>query len=226
MRLYQTSKSVLSFRKEGVKSFLNGLTSNTMDAPRNAFLTIHGRIVATFDQLSISDDEVLIIVEKNFSDDILEHIDRYIKLGGVKVEPRELNVYFDLDGGYTPLPGEYAVEQKCGQLILTAQALDTNVSDEQFIWFRLAHNIPLQGMDYADEMILNVSLDEFVSFTKGCFLGQEPVAKVYNRSKPTWRLVVKRLDQCSEEEQLKLTSKAADPDTGLESGFVFERNQS
>ena len=72
--------------------------------------------------------------------------------------------------------------------------------------------------------MLNVSATELVSFTKGCFLGQEPASKVHNRSRPTWQLMVKYTHECSEEENNKMTSRVLDPDTNNMMGFVFVRN--
>ncbi|MBP9854467.1 MAG: hypothetical protein KBD53_06340 [Candidatus Omnitrophica bacterium] len=231
MKLYKTNKQALSIRKTDVKSFLNGLASNTMDDPRNAFLTIHGRIVVTFDQLQINDHEYLIVIEKQFVDDLLRHLDKFMKLGGVKVEQLNHNVYFDLENsaGNTHAcslrdKGDYCIEQKEGMLLITTRELKDNVSDEEFTAFRLDQHIPVQGIDFKDEMLLNVSTTEFVSFKKGCFLGQEPISKVYNRSKPTWRLVVKAFDDCTVEEQQKMTSAIIHPVTGRKTGFVFEKN--
>ena len=49
MRNARLDKIVLSI-KPNAETFLNGLTSNALDAPQNAFLNLHGRIIATFDQ--------------------------------------------------------------------------------------------------------------------------------------------------------------------------------
>jgi len=223
MRLYKTDKKVLSFQNNPA-AFLKGITSNTLEAPRNAFLDIHGKIVATFDQLKIADDEIWICLEAAFVPTVLTHIDKYVKLARVKVEAPDLNVYFDLDGNYDLKVEERMIPQKKGQLIITPHQMSAPVSEEEFTSFRLQHAIALHGQDYQDDFILNVSVNEFVSFTKGCFLGQEPVSKVYNRSKPTWRLVVKKGENCSEEERSKLTSPAPGPDGGV-SGFVFEKNE-
>lgn len=226
MKIYQTNKKVISFKGK-VESFLNGITSNTLDAPNNAFLTVHGRIVATFDQLKVEADEFWICIEAGYVNAVLEHIDRYVKLSGITVEQKKLNVYFDIQGDYKIQPGDHAiVGAYCNTplLVITPHELQTNISDREFALFRLKHNIPLHGVDYTDEMLLNVSEENFVSFTKGCFLGQEPIAKVHNRSKPTWKLVVKNEEDCSEEEKNKMTSKAIDPQSGKAMGFVFVKN--
>lgn len=209
MKLYRLNNTVLSFRNNPV-SFLNGLTTNDMTAPHNAFLNLHGRIIATFEQAKISDDEIWIVVANSAVEALTQHLERYVKLGGVKMQKRDDKVYFDLDNA--------------SHLVISQNEYPSNVSEEEFRLFRLKHNIPLHGVDYTDEMILNVGYD-FVSFTKGCYLGQEFVSKVHNRSKPTWKLVVKAEEDCSEEEKAKLTSKAFDPQTAKTLGFVFVKNE-
>ena len=75
---------------------------------------------------------------------------------------------------------------------------DSSVGDDEFTLFRLKHHVPLMGVDYqAEEFILNVDEYAYVSYTKGCFLGQEPVAKVHNRAQPSRRLVVQFEDESS-----------------------------
>lgn len=223
MGFFQTTKKVLSVSNQPEK-FLNGLTANSLDKPQNAFVNLHGRIIATFDQLKINDDKFLLVIEGNFVPVVLEHVDRYARLSHTKIQPENLTVYFDTSGSYRSGEGEFVIPQKAGQLVLTPKTLPVSVSEAEFNLFRLQNNIPFLGIDYKDEMLLNVSESDFVSFTKGCFLGQEPIAKVHHRSKPTWKLVTKYEDECSAEEKVKMTSKVYDPVTGKVLGFVFVAN--
>ena len=71
MKIYPLHKIVLSFR-QNPEPFLNGLTSNSMDKPQNAFVSIHGKIIATFDQVKISDEEIWILVEPDFVQAVLD----------------------------------------------------------------------------------------------------------------------------------------------------------
>ena len=96
MQLYKLNKTVLCI-KNNPSQFLSGLTSNTPEKPQNAFLNIHGRIIATFEQIKISDEEVWLIIEEKFIDCLLEHIDKYTKLSGVDVKPLQQYVYFDME---------------------------------------------------------------------------------------------------------------------------------
>lgn len=224
MGIYKTDKKVLEVRNNA-SAFLNGITSNTMGAPRNAFLNIHGRIIAVFDQTKVDEDTYWLIMENNCLQPVISHISRYAALSNAQVEELARKVYFDLDNSYSLQPDERAVEQKQGRLIISPRELNADVSEEEFKLFRLRHGIPRQGEDFHDEMILNVSVNEFVSFTKGCYLGQEPVSKVYNRSRPTWKLVVKKEKECNEAERQKMTSRCVDPESGETSGFVFVKNE-
>jgi folate-binding protein YgfZ len=189
MKLYKLPDTVLCI-KGNASQFLNGITSNTLDAPLNAFLNQHGRIIATFRQQIISDDEFLISVPTMAVDNLLKHLERYVKLSHVSIVPSDKSTFINLD---------------TIQTVWTSEHHANSISDEEFTLFRLNHNIPLMGVDYqAGEFILNVHEHDYVSYAKGCFLGQEPVAKVHNRAHPSRRLIVER-----------------DPATGRPKGFKF-----
>ncbi len=225
MKLYKTNKIVLRV-KNNASQFLNGLTANSLDKSNNAFLDIHGKIIATFDQVKTGEDEFWLLIERPFVEDVLQHLDRYTRLSKTVLEKKEqYHVFFDLEGSYRAGSGEIFIPQKKGQLIITTKELDTNVSNEEFTLFRIKNNIPIHGIDYKDEFLLNVSEVDFVSFTKGCFLGQEPVSKVHSRSKPSWKLMVKYEDECSEEEKAKMTSKVMEPRKKRYLGFIFVSNR-
>jgi len=206
MRSYKLPDTVLSI-KGNASGFLNGITSNTLDAPLNAFLNQHGRIIATFRQQMISVDEFLISVPSYTKEALLKHLERFIKLSHVSVSQGIPSSFIDLDNART---------------VWASDDHANSITDEAFTLFRLDHHIPLMGVDYqAEEFILNVHEFDYVSYTKGCFLGQEPVAKVHNRSKPSRKLEVVFEDQLPAEDAAKMTSKAADPASGRVRGFKF-----
>lgn len=211
MRLYKLDDTVFSVKGNAI-GFLNGITSNSPDAALNAFLNQHGRIIATFRQKIVSGDEILISVPSLAVDNLFKHLERYVKLSHVQIIPGNRVTCINLDTAQTV----WASEPPAG-----------DVSREEFTGFRLNKGIPLMGVDYqSDEFILNVSEYDYVSYTKGCFLGQEPVAKVHNRSQPSRKLIVEFEDQCASQDALKMTSQITDPDTGRVKGFVFVSNKS
>jgi folate-binding protein YgfZ len=210
MRLYKLKDTIVLHLQGNAAKFLNGLTTNTLDTPFNAFVNQHGRIVAVFRQHKVSDEEFFIAVPALAVEVLLKHLSMYAKISGTKIEITSNKAYIDVDSG---------------EWFFKPENLAPQVSEEEFVLYRLNNNLPLQGRDYqADEFILNVDSGQFVSFTKGCFLGQEPVSKVHNRSKPSRKLVVQSEDAVPPEERVSLTSKAKDPQTGTTRGFIFVRN--
>ncbi len=187
MQIYTLSgMSVLRVTNNPDK-LLNGITSNTLDASKNAFLDRFGKIIATVDQVKI-DEGVLLVVSSHCLQQLYSHVKSFLQLSDATIKATKYFVYFDLDSEYQIGNNEYSIPQSKGQLVLTEKKMENTVSDEEFTQFRLENNIPLHGVDYTNEMILNVS-PTFVSFTKGCYLGQEIVARVNYLGKPPKKLV-------------------------------------
>jgi folate-binding protein YgfZ len=176
---------VLRFSHQ-VDSLLSGLMSNSLDLPLNAFLDFAGRIIVVCSCLRNGKD-MLIVLGSKFEERLMEHLKKYLLLTGTKIKDESFFVYHDLEGGGT---GQYCIPQLEGQLILMNEQVASSVTKKEYMQFRLDHNLPIQGQDFDQEMILNVFGKSHVSFTKGCFLGQEIVARVKNLAKPPLQLVV------------------------------------
>jgi folate-binding protein YgfZ len=210
MKLYLCNKTILRFYPKG-PAFVNAYSTNTVEAPLNAFVDIAGKIVAVVHQHKLSDDEMHVIVETPFVDRLTGHLRTFLSLSETRVEPLEgKKVYWDLDAG---------------RLCVSDTALTTNVSEEEFTRYRLENAVPLQGIDFDEEMVLNIAGDGLISYTKGCYLGQEIVARVHYRGKPPKRLEIKRGSECSAEENDRMTSKVFDPVLGDSIGFVLTDNR-
>jgi folate-binding protein YgfZ len=184
MSLYALDYVILRFTGD-VKALLTGITSNTLDASQNAFLDRFGKIVAVIWQ-SWDKEDFLVVVGKDFVERMKKHMEPYLRLTGAVMTKTDMRVYWDLDGDYQ---AEYIITAKKGNIVLSHKEIEATVSKDAFLAFRLSESIPLQGIDYDQEMALNVS-EEFISFTKGCYLGQEVIARVKNLSKPPKKLVV------------------------------------
>lgn len=188
MRIIQCDKRAFLFSPEP-KDLLNGITSNKLEAPKNTLLTAQGKIIAICDQKQIDADTVMLIIDHIAVDTCREMFQKFAVFTKTKWQESDDNVYFDLDGDITPQENLVIIPQAQGQLIVGGQ-FDSTVSNDTFTQFRLDHNIPLHGTDFTDEMLLNVFPEDYASYTKGCFVGQEVIARVHNLSKPPRKLVV------------------------------------
>ena len=223
MRLFRLDRAVLKLSPKP-SSLLKEYSSNEPQAPHGAFLDLKGRIVATFDQVSLDADTSLLLVESPFVDRLKKHLKQYLFLCDATLEVESYNVYHDLDESYKPDAGEYLIPESEGQIILTQRELHAEVSSDQYTWYRLKHQLPLQGVDYDEELLLNLDEEKYVSFTKGCYLGQEIIARVHFRGKPPRKLVVCAQDECEPSLKDQMTSLSKDPDSGKTWGFVFVPN--
>ena len=223
MRSYKLDKAAFEFTGDP-ESLLKGITSNTLDAVKNAFLTAKGKIIATCDQKQFSPGRIVLLMERYGRDDFCKAIKPYLSLS--KATMRELpgEAAYDLDGQAVESDDLLCFEQNQGQIVFGGQ-FENSVSDEAFTAFRLEHNVPIHGVEYHDEMLLNVNDGDYVSYTKGCFVGQEVIARVHNLSKPPRKLLVRYEDECTDEQRERMTSKLIDSETGRVRGFVFVPNK-
>ncbi len=208
MALYALRKKILSFSPKPAE-FLQGLSSNVWDAPQNAFLDVRGRIVATADQQRVSDDEVWEAVEEPFAERLEKHLAKYLLVSETRVRQVEgVRAYFDLSDG---------------RVLFSRGDLRADATEEDFTRYRLDHRIPIQGKDYDEEMLLNLADERYVSYSKGCFLGQEIIARVHYRAKPPRRLAVVEAKE-GDPRVPRLTSRIFDPVRSIYRGFIFEEN--
>ena len=216
-------KKALWFRNRAAE-FLQAYTSNEPSSPRNAFLDIHGKIIALADQSLMSPEEVLVVIEKPFEERLRTHLARYQPLYGTEITAANHNLYFDLEAAYLPASDEIAIPQKKGQLILSPYLLPSSVSEEEFLLFRVKNGLPLQGIDFDRDLLLSIGDEDFVSYKKGCYLGQEIIARIHFRGKPPKKLVVRSQDSCTPEDRPRLTSAVRNPQDGKIYGFIMVQN--
>ncbi len=223
MRIYACkNKQVLRIRY-GANQFLHDYSTNALKYPHNAFVDNQGKIVAFFDQRVFSDNEIWVVMESQFVPRLMEHLKKYLYITNTTIQPiNGLNVYWDTENEAQWDHGGVFIPQRSGQLWLSPFQFASTISETEFKQFRVNNHIPLQGVDFDNEMILNVAGDERISYKKGCFLGQEIIARVHYKGKPPKKLVTKLAKDCSQEERQAMTSRVTDPASGEFFGFVFE----
>lgn len=191
-------RGVLQIEGEDKAAFLQGLITNDVNlitsthAIYAALLTPQGRFL--YDLFIIEkDDSYLLDVEMERLEALLKKLSLYKLRSQVTLKPRpDLNVYA-LWGGDVVLPENAYSDPRLAELGARMMgALPETATPQDYDLHRLILGIPEGGRDLIPEkaILLESGLDELnaISWTKGCYMGQELTARTKYRG-----LVRKRL---------------------------------
>lgn len=160
---------------------LQRLVSNDVlaaDSCEALLLTPKGRVIAPLLVWRRGDDDFLLLTEPELGPVVLEHLRRMRIASRCEIEPEEHTsaiVFGDAPGIPTNDYGTPAVE-----------AIDAGLDaepDEELERLRILARTPRWGREIDGGILpAEAGLDErAVSFTKGCYPGQEPLARLNNR---------------------------------------------
>ena len=187
-------KTVLKITGE-VKKLIFDISTNEAVNGKNALIDRFGKLIVLFDQAFV-DDYVYLIFEKEFNQRFYDFTHNLIKLSECKIEVSKLKVFHVFtDEEHFSVSSEeepkgIKIKQRIGYLLLSEKTPNLNeLDDEEYMQILVENNISRQGIDFDREMLLNLNWDEIVSFTKGCYIGQEIMARVHNLGKPPLKLV-------------------------------------
>jgi folate-binding protein YgfZ len=185
-------RSVIRVAGEDVRGFLQGLvTADTSllspAAPAwAALLSPQGK--ALFDFVLWADgDDVLIDVEATQAEALTKRLSLYRLRRAITLQPDPLKVHWSLDGGQgAPDPRLAAL----GHRWLAPETAAATGWHAHRLSLGVAEGIADLGAGETLWLECNARELNGVSFTKGCYVGQENTARMHHRSKVNRRLVV------------------------------------
>jgi folate-binding protein YgfZ len=166
------------------------MVSNDVTAApcRALLLTPKARLIAPLVVVRRADDDFLLLTEPGLGETVRATLLRARFAAKVEIEPEEHTsvVVFGEDGG---IPNEELGEP--GSELLDAEVQPTLAAGE-VERIRIESATPAWGKELDDSILpAEAGLDEtHVSFTKGCYPGQEPIARLRYRGKVNRRLRV------------------------------------
>ena len=188
--------------------FLNGLITNDIkNATENSWLpavfpTVQGRLIGAV-RILRSDSGFLIDTEAASHDAVLKTISRFTLAGDFKVADvtaetalltvqgkRAGDVINDVNAKVIRAThtGEHGFDQiiEAGERAsVTAKLIAAGaqpVSQETFETLRIEAGIPRHGQDMDEtSVVLETNLDDAISYTKGCYVGQEIIIRIKHR---------------------------------------------
>jgi tRNA-modifying protein YgfZ len=175
--------------------YLNRMLSNDVPPEGSVdalLLTPKARVIAPLLVWRRGPDDVLLLTEPELGEVVHAHLTRmrFAARCEIELEPHSSTILFAEAGGIPNRDyGRPAVE------VLDA-AVDATVSDDELERLRIEAATPRFGSEIDDRVLpAEAGLDErAVSFTKGCYPGQEPVARQHYRGKVNRRLRVLEVD--------------------------------
>jgi len=199
---------------EHAAQFLQGLVTNDVGGPLPvyaALLTAQGKMLFDFLVWPGGDDALLLDCEADGADELVKRLGLYRlrrKLT-IAVEPG-LGVFWQADPGDGGAPDPRLGD--LGQRWVATVSHDDEPVDDAWLAHRLALGVPEGRVELGDVLWLEANAAELhgVSFSKGCYVGQENTARMNWRQKVNRRVLVVPLAQSDEKRR-----KAAYPALGL-----------
>ena len=165
------------------EDFLQRMLSNDVtEAPcRAMLLTPKARLIAPLVVVRRADDDFLLLTEPDLGDAISSTLLRARFAAKVEIEPEQHTsvIVFGEDGG---IPNDELGEP--GSELLDAD-IEPTLSADDVERIRIESAAPAWGKELDDTILpAEAGLDvTHVSFTKGCYPGQEPIARLHHRGK-------------------------------------------
>ena len=157
-------------------------------------LTAKARVIAPLRVIRRAADDFLLLTEPELGETVRAELVRMRFAASAEVEPEEHESWFVLGG----------------EEVLDERPAGDEVDEEQLERWRIESGIPRWGREIDDRILpAEAGLDEtHVSFSKGCYPGQEPIARQRYRGKVNRRLRVLELEgEAQPDDELVLDGK-------------------
>jgi tRNA-modifying protein YgfZ len=196
------------------EDFLQRMLSNDVAALRPGescealLLTAKARVIAPVRVLRRGADDFLLLTEPELGETVRTQLLRTRFAAKVELEPEEHESWLVLGG----------------EEVLDDRPEGDEASEAEFERWRIESGIPRWGAEIDDRVLpAEAGLTEtHVSFTKGCYPGQEPIARQHYRGKVNRRLRVLDVEgEAAPGDELTLDGKAVGRITSAVSGLAL-----
>ena len=199
---------------EDVAQFLQGLVTNDVTGTLPVYaglLTPQGKALFDFLVWPGAEGALLLDCEAEAAEDLVKRLSLYRLRRKLTIAiDAELGVYWQAELGDGCAPDPRLAD--LGQRWIAAVSADDQPVDGAWLNHRLALGVPEGRDELGDVLWLEANAEELngVSFSKGCYIGQENTARMNWRQKVNRRLLVVPLARSDEKRR-----KVAYPELGL-----------
>jgi folate-binding protein YgfZ len=193
------------------------------DSCEALLLTAKARVIAPLSVVRTDNDSFLLLTEPQLGERVARELTRlrFAAKAEIAVEPHTSTLVFDErpEGGIANADyGRPAWE------VLDREVHGDRVPDDELERMRIAAGTPRYGAEIDDRVLPAEAglTDRAVSFTKGCYPGQEPIARQHYRGKLNRRLRVLELSSpAAPEAEISLGEKVVGRVTSVADGLAL-----
>lgn len=183
-----------------------------------SFCNVQGRVIASA-FIQGRNDRYDLILSSEIIDDLENHLKRYVLRSKVVIEQSIEKTFGSYKSDVNEDSKEYGSLKNDPErvLILSTQApksIDNFISSEEWIRCDIENKIAIIDKESSENFIpqmLNLDILDAVSFSKGCYTGQEVVARVQHRGKVKKRMYkinIKETDSVDPHTQIMAQKKS------------------
>ena len=193
--------SILSISGEDSAELLQGQMTQDIQSVNDekicltSFCNVQGRVMAS-SFIQGRNDQYDLILSSEIADDLKNHLQRYVLRSKVLIEKSETKAFgvFKSDVNENSEQFRSLKNDPERMLVLSNQvpeSIDRFITSEEWIRCDIQKMIPIINKENTEKFIpqmLNLDILDAVSFSKGCYTGQEVVARVQHRGKIKQRM--------------------------------------
>lgn len=185
--------------------FLNGLITNDVAKLKDgekmnaAFPTVKGRMFAVVRVLRRG-EKFLIETAAVTRQKVFENLFRFTFAGDFHLEDQSdrficFSVFGPCEGieadrqGVIDFENDFLVPVEAAEEFAESFLSPVEISDDLYETLRIENGIPKYGIDMDEETVVpEVGIEDLISYQKGCYIGQEVIARIHFRGKPAKQL--------------------------------------
>lgn len=197
---YKQKRGLIEVSGKEAVQFLNGLITNDVakleenSAMLAAFPNAQGRLLAVVRVLK-KDGKFLFETENATHEKVYNNLFRFTFAGDFFVEDlSDKYTFFSISNSKFQIPNLIGFETNFGNDVFvsieSAEEFENDlkthnaieISDALYEVLRIESGIPLYGIDMSEATIVpELGIDGLISYNKGCYIGQEIIARIYFR---------------------------------------------
>lgn len=197
----QLSDTVLAFTGPDVRSVLHGQSTRnfktlTLNTPVDgAFCDLKGRVIADFSAIAVADERILLRTDTGVASALMAHLSKYLMFSKTNVTALGWTCW-GCSGDASTYRSDITISRGDQHFELWQEhdrPPEAAMSDVAWQRHRLMTGyarICSTTMNLFLPQDLNYDLRSFIDFDKGCYTGQEIIARLHYRGQPKRRLTL------------------------------------